>query len=785
MKKLEPPAEIQRAPILDAEYEPQPAHVPLAHYLWILRRHGWKIAAFVAGTVLATLIVSLRLTPIYESTVTVDVDRQMPTGVLGQEAMQNVTNDADQFLATQVKLIQSDSVLRPVVEKFHLREVEKDALEEAIDKSPTSLEAPIILKNLKVTRPPNTYLLLISYRSPHRQLASDVANSIALSYLAHTYKIRYKATEGLSDFMERQLEELKAQMEKSAAALAAFERELNVINPEEKTNILSARLLQLNQEYTKAQADRVTKEAAYNAIQSGTLAAAQVSTQGEALKKLTENFNEAQEQFAEVKLHFGINHPEYKKADTRVAELASQIDATKKSIAQRIEIEYREALNRESMLENSVKETKAEWDHLNARSFEYQSLKREADSDKQLYEELVRKIKEAGINASFQNSSIRVADEARPGLKPVFPKTWLNVLLAFLFATFFGIGAAVLSDVLDNTIRDPDQVARLLNADVIGSLPAVKDWRRRLSPIQTHALISNGNGLVHTNGNADGKRGHGTCVPQPTLSPSHEPSNGHTRPGSGQSGLSPFSNTHNGPLQPNDTPLQLLEPDQALTNYEEAIRTLRNSILLTDFDRRLRSVLLTSASPSEGKSTVAAHLAVTHARQHKRTLLIDGDLRRPSVHRLFQIPNHTGLSNVLMQQLTWMEAVVLMDEPKGLDILPAGPSSRRASDLIGMGLAEIIEEATQIYDLVVLDAPPLLGFAEPLQMATAVDGVMVVARAGDTSRKALSTVITTLTRLRANLIGVVLNEVHRDVANGYYYYYGHYNKYYSRRNGDA
>jgi capsular exopolysaccharide synthesis family protein len=383
------------------------------------------------------------------------------------------------------------------------------------------------------------------------------------------------------------------------------------------------------------------------------------------------------------------------------------------------------------MLEEAVKDTKAEFDRLNSRQFEYQTLKNEADGDKKLYEELIRKIKEAGINASFQNSMIRVADPARPGLKPVFPITWLNVLLAFLFAAFFGVGAAVLNDVLDNTIRDPDQVARWLNTDVIGSLPAVKDWRRRLSPIHhssnhiAKVPPSNGTALVHLNGHAD-------------------PS------------------------------------EQALSNYEEAIRTLRNSILLTDFDRRLRSVLLTSASPSEGKSTVAAHLAATHASQHKRTLLIDGDLRRPSVHRLFQVPNTIGLSNVLMKEISWLDAVVVMDEPNGLHILPAGPSTRRASDLIGMGLAELIEEATREYDLVVLDAPPLLGFAEPLQMATAVDGVIVVARAGDTSRKALSSVITTLTRLRANLVGVVLNEVHREVSAGYYYYYGHYSKYYGR-----
>jgi polysaccharide biosynthesis transport protein len=732
MKQLETnlPAVQPATPLMvDADYESAPAHIPLAHYLWILRRQGWKMLGFVALVVLCTVVVSLRLTPIYESTATIDIDRRMPTGVLGEESTQSVNNDADQFLATQVKLIQSDSVLRPVVDKFKLREVEPDALEEAVDTSDTSREAPVELKPLKVTRPPNTYILQISYRSQHRLLAADVANAIAQSYLAHSYEIRYKATASLSEFMERQLEELKAKMEKSSAALAQFERELNLINPEEKTSILTARLLELNTEYTKAQADRVRKEAAFNSVDSGSLAAAEASNQGEALKKLTEDLGEAQQKFAEGKTTYGANHPEYKKLQSRVTELEGQLDAARKNVGRRAEVEYYEAVDRESQLANAVKDAKAEYDGLNARSFEYQTLKGGAESDKKLYEELVRRIREAGINASFQNSSIRVADLARPGLRPVFPKMWLNVLLAFLFATFFSVGAAVLSDVLDNTVRDPDQVSRLMNADVIGSLPAVKTWRRHLSPIQG-IHVANG---IHVNGN-----GNGTAA----LARAH------------------------------------VESEQALSNYEEAIRTLRNSILLTDFDRRLRSVLLTSASPSEGKSTVAAHLAATHASQHKRTLLIDGDLRRPSVHRLYQVPNSVGLSNVLLEQISWRDAVIRIDDPKGLDVLPAGPSTRRASDLIGMGLAELVEEAVREYDLVVLDAPPLLGFAEPLQMATAVDGVIVVARAGDTSRKALSSVITTLTRLRANLVGVVLNEVHREVSAGYYYYYGHYSKYY-------
>src|SRR5450432_3850331 len=285
------------------EMEPEEPAIPLSHYLWIIKRHRWRISAFVAACVIATLVVSLRLTPIYESTATIDIDRKMPTGILGEEAMQSATNDADQFLATQIKLIQADSVLRPVAEKYKLRELENDDWDTRRIKDADAEDTPVILKKLKVTRPPNTYILNISYQAHDKRLAADVANGIAQSYLEHTYSIRYMASAGLSQFMEKQLEELRAKMERSSAALAQFERELNVINPEEKTSILSARLLEINTEFTKAQADRVSKEAAYDSVQSGTLESAQVSNQGEALKKITENLNDAQERFAEVKRH--------------------------------------------------------------------------------------------------------------------------------------------------------------------------------------------------------------------------------------------------------------------------------------------------------------------------------------------------------------------------------------------------------------------------------------------------------------------------------------------------
>lgn len=698
-----------------AEDEPEEAKIPLSQYLWILKRYRWRIGGFVAAAAIATAIISARLTPIYESIATVDIDRQSPPGVVGDEAARTALNDADQFLATQIKLVESDSVLRPVDRRFELRAREHQSESYG---SGRGQEAPVMLKRLKVTRPPNTYLIQISYRSEDPQIAADAANAIAESYLEHTYNIRVRSSASLSTFMERQLEELKAKMERSSQALAGFERELNVINPEEKTNILASRLLQLNTDYTTAQGERLKQQAVYDSVRGGSLDAALATPQGEALRKIADHLNEARERVAEVGSFYGANHPEYRRANARLKEVEAAFDSTRTTIAGRVEAEFRQAEQRESMARQAVGEAKEEFDRINARSFEYQALKREADADKTLYEELMKKIKEAGINAGFQNSAIRIADAARPALKPVFPNTPLNLLLSVLFSCLVAVGAAVVSDLLDKTIRDPDQVLRTLRTEVIGSLPLMK-----------------------------------------------------SRPGLNPAGLYASAEHHR---------IQGSEDEHDLSGFNESVRTLRNSILLASFDRQYRSLLVTSAAPGEGKTTTAANLAAAHAEQGKRTLLIDGDLRRPSVHRNFNLPSVVGLSNVLMGEISWRDARVSVEGLAALDILPAGPPSRRAADLVGRGLSELLEEARSEYDLVVLDGPPLLGFAEPLQMATAADGVLIVARAGQTSRKAVASVLATLNRVRARVVGLVLNEVHKELSDSYYYY-GYYRSYYRPR----
>ena len=716
-------AALERPPVFQAHTEgaeAEAAAVPFSHYLWLLNRDKWKLLAFVVVVVASTVIVSSRMTKYYQSTATIDVDRMMPTGVIGQDANSNRAgvNDSEQFLSTQVKLIQSDSVLRPVVKKFRLRTEEAGA-----GKIPSerTQDAPVTLKRLAIIRPPKTYLLQISYRSPDPELAADVANAIARSYIDHSYSIRFQASSDLASFVTRQLDELRAKMESSSAKLAQFEKELNVISPEEKTSILTARLLQLNTEYTTAQGDRVKLEAAAKSVKSGSAEAVEASTQGEQVRRLADRIAEEQEKFALAKEQYGPNHPEYKKAANRVAELQRQFESLKGDITQRVDVEYRQAVNREQMLQQAVNETKKEFDSLNARSVEYKALKRDADADKTLYEELTKKINEAGINSGFQGSSIRLADLARPALRPVFPRPSMNALIAFLGSTLLGMIVIFVSDSLDHTIRDPEQVRRELRTEVLGALPVVKAWRG------------------HLPGSNSGKDGALTTRPQ----------------------------------------LIFEDGRHATDAYEEAMRTLRDSILLPNLANPPRTLLMTSATPREGKTTTAVHLAVVHSQQKRKTLLIDADLRRPSVYGHLGVTNDRGLSEVVNGKAEWRDVLQTPEGLPHLTVLPAGRASRRAADGLGKTLGTLLTEAADEFDLIVCDAPPLLGFAESLQIAALVDGIVVVALAGRTQKPALATVVGSLRRLNANVMGVVLNEVRQDLSDRYYYY-GYYGKYYGK-----
>ena len=550
--------------------------------------------------------------------------------------------------------------------------------------------------------------------------ASLLMTFVVSSKLRHVPATSMLQASGLkaSGRVPARLEELRARSERSMEAVARLNAGSNSGKPEEISSNMALRLRQLSAEHVNTQADLLKKRAAYSSVKSGSSETTRTAGQTEALRRLQERINEGEERSAEIKASKGQNDPDYQREQLELQEVRRQVQALSLNTVGRAEVEYNRAAARERVIEQELARTNAEFDRLNADSVEYQQLQQKANADKKLYEDLEAKSQEASREAGTQNTSAVVSSPASPSNQPMFPNLPLNLGLAGVLSCFVAIGTAVLLDSLDKPIRDPEEVRRLFGTELIGTLPVVKDTRSLAA-----AAFARG-------------------------------------PGTPPAAAGPGKQT-----------------EGSMWSFEEAVRMLRNSILLSDANRSLRSILVTSASPGEGKSTAAMHVAMAHAEQGKKTLLIDADLRRPTLDRKLGISDAgLGLSGALLGETDWQEAVVQVPEVPNLHLLPAGSSSSRGCDLIGGSIAEVIDEAVGVYDLVILDAPlilpesrqhRLLGAAEPTHIAIAVDAVVVVASACGTNSRALRAAVSTLNRLRANLIGIALNRLSHATGNRY------------------
>ena len=448
-----------------------PEHVVgIGFYFWLLRNSWWKIALAVTVVTGLSVFLCYTLKPIYESTARIAIDLKTPSTVVGDAGAGTSGSEADQYFNTELQVIQSDTVLRSVANRFGLSQ---RSTSEVVPSGMRADDAPVRLKNLTVTHLPNTFLINITYRSPDTMKAAAVANAVAESYITNGREMRAHASLDESAFMEKQIGALKQNMDRSVSALAFYEKQLGVINPEEKTSILTARLVQLNSEYTDSQNERVRKQVAYKALESGSTAAIEISPQATALERMQDNVNAAQQKMETVKITYGSSNAEYKRALSELNELTRQLTAARTQVGKRIEAEYNEAEKREQLLHVSLLQAKAQSDALNATSVRYEELKREAEANKNLYAELYRKVKEAGINGAFQSNAIRILDPARPQLHPVFPNKPILIGLAFLFSLVFSIVGVLLAELTDKSLRDPEQTQRALGLDVLGVLPKV------------------------------------------------------------------------------------------------------------------------------------------------------------------------------------------------------------------------------------------------------------------------------------------------------------------------
>ncbi len=700
-----------------ARFEPMAASsepvLALDHFFWLLRKWKWAIVLWVGVcTVLATTV-SYELVPVYEATAKVAVDLRGNGNVVGTQNVAADASSAEQLFNTEVQLVQSDGVLRPVANSYQLSEVSGSS------KLPAGVkphDAAVSIKGLTVTHPSNSLLIDISYRSPDAVKAASVANAVAHSYIAHSLESRGEASSEQSEFIEKQLDQLKQKMASSQLALASYESQLGVFNPDEKTSILSSRLQQLNTEYTDAQNDRIRKEVDYLALESGQPAAAGASPQAVNLGKLEDAVHAAEQKMAAVKTVYGPNYTEYKRAENELSEVQRQYAATLAEIGQRMKVTYHEARNRENLLHAGLMESKGELDALSVKGQHYQQLKDEAQSDKLLYNELFRKVQEARINGGYPGDVIRIADEAKPQLRPVFPNHMVFGFLGMFVSMSIALICVLVADLTNRTLRDPMQTEVALGIPVIGILPRVKDF---VSLARVSTSTSPSGPLAATNGR--------------TWFTSAE-------------------------------------------FYKEQIATVLSCLMLGRRGSPLRSLLVTSAAPGEGKSSCISHMAVAHARKGYRTLLIDADLRRPSLHEYFGLECRTGLATAIIEDQDLKEVRQCISSIRNLDVIPAGRCEELPLSLVARKVEQIIAEARSEYDMVFVDAPPMLYMSEPLQIACLVDGVFLVTQAAATPQSAVMSVTTVLARLHVPVLGIVLNQVKETMSPDYQSYGAYYRK---------
>jgi len=698
-----------------------------ADFRKILIKRRWAIlACFLLGVVVAAILTYLTV-PVYESVARVDINPSQSTNIGISDVMENkIGEDTSTRLLTQVRILQSDSVIRAVIESQNL--YTKWPFSQIFRASPyvpgkalTPAQRVGLLSrlrsNLHVVSIPNTDLVEIHYRDPDPVQASVIAQAVVDQYLELDLRSRYEGTLRISNWLSGELNELKAHSAEAQRKVAQFQRENNLIGMDtEGSNLVTDSLRQVNEQLLQGEADRIVKEARYHLAQTRNpellVSVAPTTT----LMALRSQQAELMVQAADLKSKYGSDYPRVREVNKQLAAVQHDIDDEITNLLKRFEEEYNAAVNTQKLLQDRLEQVKQQAFRVSDSFADYEILKHEAESTEELYDALQLKLKEAGVTAGLNSNNVNIVDRAGVPAFPVAPIKRVNYGFGALIGLFLGVSLAVFLETMDDTIRTSE------DAESIAGLPALAVVPR---------FTGSGKGE---------KSNYGYQAPVPESKP--------------DSNFGPDLVSYLAP--------------QSIS--AEAFRTLRSSILLSSVDHQGRVVLITSSLAAEGKSTIAANLAVSFARRDARVLLVDTDLRRGTLHLKFRIPNREGLSSVLVRESGASAYQRPLRDLPNLFVLPRGPIAPNPGELLASHqLESLIEQWKLEYDHVILDSAPVLPVADSLSVAPLADSTIIVVRSATTRRKALLRIRSLLRRARARVVGIVVNDVDLRLENYYTY----------------
>jgi polysaccharide biosynthesis transport protein len=710
---------------------------PLREYLRVLIKRKWIVLACIAGIFSAVAIASLRQTPIYEAVGRIAVNKADSNLITFKDSVPVMDYYDPADLDTEVRILSSDLLGLQVIRQLNLDKrpeyggrtsplpnLVADPLQ--ADSARASALLGSFHGSLHVALIPNTRIIEIHYRSADPQLAANAVNTLATTYVEQNFKTKFESTMQASDWLSKQLVDLQMKVETSQEKLVRYQKEHEILGIDEKQNIITAKLDELNREMTTAESDRMEKEANYRLTESNdpdAVAAAVTSVSGPGgsgsslLEKLHADQAQLKIHMAELSTQFGPSYPKLSQLNNQSKEIDRQIQAETKKAVEHLRGQYLAAQQRENMLRDALNRQKQEANKLNESAIEYSLLKRDVETNRQLYEGLLEKLKEAGVTAGLRSNNFRIVDAARVPTGPVEPNIPRNLSFALLLGITTGVLLAFVLESMDNTVRTTEQ------AQIISALPSL--------------------GMI------------------PLGSKS-------SRNGAGSKQLS---------LASSKEAVELVTQVRPQSQIAESYRALRTSLLLSNLGAPPKVILVTSARPQEGKTTTSINSAIVLAQKGVRVLLVDADLRRPSVHKTLGMGPRSGLSNVLTGSATLQQTIAPSPILPNLFVLAAGtPPPNPAELLASTQMKDVLADLREQFDHIVIDTPPTLSVTDAVVLSTRVDAVILVIRSGQTTKQALRRARDILMQVNAHVTGVLLNAV--DLRSpDYYYYYEYQGKY--------
>jgi capsular exopolysaccharide synthesis family protein len=689
--------------------------VHLLDYWRVIKKRKWVVLGVLLVVVTVVAIRMYQSRVVYEASGKVIINQQTPIRLANeQEGVQYPSNDT-QYLETQLNVLQSQALARRVIDELSLPKHPEFA-----DLAPTpdpdlrdKLLADRFLSGLSVELLRNTRIVKVTYASHDPKLASDTVNTLMDQLIVYTLTARFDSTKQAREWLNKRLTELQEKLEETRQELVRYSQENQIVELGKDQTIAIERLTDLNRRLVEAEADRIQAETLYRLSKKSNGDNLPAVASDPMVQSLRQRLADDQRKLVELQRRFTDQWPEVRTLKSQIEESDRQLAETKQRILARIEADYKTAVSREQRLRAELETQRNETLRQNERAVNLSIKQQQVEASAQLYSSLLQKLNDVDLLSTLTTTNIQILDRAQVPIIPARPRKLFNIGLSALGGLLAGVLLALFVEYLDNTVKSTSDVDRLLGLPSLGVVPALESLERR------------------------GR------LALPKLGASKRQSQ----------------------------PILILD-QQHRSSFAEAFRSLRTSVLLSHAERPPRTILFTSSSPGEGKTTTAVNTAISLAQTGARVILVDGDLRKPGLHKMLNMKNQPGLSTYLTRAID-LDSVVDQNQIENLWIIASGPIPPNPSELLSSGkMREAVKLLSQQYDFVIFDSPPV-STPDALILSTMVDGVILVIRCGETPRELVHRAKQSLEDVNAKIFGVVLNRV--DVQHdGYYYYYYRY-----------